>query len=107
MKPAVPGARLRGAPESFLEAEQIAAVQAGRRDFLRGAFVAAAGLTAAAAGRAEPQGDPAILEPTQYAQGLGQPVAARGYGLPSQYEKNLQRRQSPGLTRLRQSSVSF
>ncbi len=39
--------------------------------------------------------------------GLGQPVAARGYGLPSQYEANLQRRQSPGLTRVPQASVSF
>ncbi len=39
--------------------------------------------------------------------GLGQPVAARGYGLPSQYESNLQRRQSPGLTRVPQASVSF
>ena len=34
-------------------------------------------------------------------------MAARAYGLPSQYEKNLQRRESPGLTRVGAASVSF
>jgi sulfane dehydrogenase subunit SoxC len=34
-------------------------------------------------------------------------VAARPYGLPSEFEKNLQRRESPGLTRVGQASVSF
>ncbi|MGE5097496.1 MAG: sulfite dehydrogenase, partial [Betaproteobacteria bacterium] len=53
------------------------------------------------------QGDPAILELPAHSKGLGQPVAARAYGAPSQYEANLQRRQSPGLTRVAQSSVAF
>jgi sulfane dehydrogenase subunit SoxC len=39
--------------------------------------------------------------------GLGMPVAANPYGLPSQYEKGLQRRESPGLTRVSAASVAF
>jgi sulfane dehydrogenase subunit SoxC len=98
--------RVQRAPENFLDAAQIAEVQAGRRDFLRGAFVAAAALgtgRAVAAGA----GDPAILNLPEHSRSLGQPVAARGYGSPSQHEKNLQRRESPGLTRVGGSSVSF
>jgi sulfane dehydrogenase subunit SoxC len=38
---------------------------------------------------------------------LGQGVASPGYGKPSQFEANLQRRQSPGLTQTTQASVSF
>ena len=100
-----PAGRLRRAPEHFLDPRQIADVQSGRRDFLRGAFLAAAGVAAGAARAAE--GDPAILELPQHSKGLGQPVAERGYGLPSEHEKNLQRRESPGLTRVGGSSVSF
>jgi sulfane dehydrogenase subunit SoxC len=98
--------RLRGAPEHFLDARQIAEVQAGRRDFLRGAFAiaAAAGATRAMAAG---DGDAAILELPEHSKALGQGVAARGYGLPSQFEKNLQRRESPGLTRVAGASVSF
>jgi sulfane dehydrogenase subunit SoxC len=105
--------RLTRAPENFLDPAQIAEVQAGRRDFLRGAMVAAAaGLTPSLAagqpqGGGSAAGDPAILELPEHSKGLGQPVAARGYGLPSQYEKNVQRRESPGLTRVGASSVSF
>jgi len=102
--------RLTRAPENFLDAAQIAEVQAGRRGFLRAAFAAAAGVAAAAPWNAAAQqgaGDPAILELPEHSKGLGQPVAARPYGMPSQYEKNLQRRESPGLTRVGASSVSF
>ena len=42
-----------------------------------------------------------------HSKGLGHPVAARPYGLPSEFEKNLQRRESPGLTRVGAASVSF
>jgi sulfane dehydrogenase subunit SoxC len=52
-------------------------------------------------------GDPNILELPEHTKGLGQPVAAIPYGLPSKHEKNLQRRESPGLTRVSASSVSF
>ena len=101
--------RLRRAPENFLDRGQIAEVQAGRRDFLRGAFAAAAAAACAPANAASPsgQGDPAILELPEHSKGLGQPVVARAYGQPSKHEKNLQRRESPGLTRVGGSSVSF
>ena len=101
--PASPG-RVARAPENFLDTEQIAAVQAGRRDFLRGALATAVAL-APAASRAD--GDPNILQLPEHSRSLGQPVAARGYGQPSQYEQNLQRRQSPGLTQVGAASVSF
>ena len=108
MTPPSPPGRLQRAPEHFLDSRQIAAVQAGRREFLRDAFLAAAGLAVAAPARAEaPAGDPAILQLPEHSRSLGQPVAARAYGAPSQYEKNLQRRESPGLTRVGGSSVSF
>ena len=96
---------LQRAPKNFLSREQIQAVRSGRRGSLAGAVAAAAG--AIAADHAVAQGDPAILNLPAHSKGLGQPVAARGYGLPSEWEKNLQRRESPGLTRVAQSSVSF
>lgn len=111
-------ARILRAPENFLTQEQITEVSAGRRSFLRSAFLAAGGLAAGAvavrAGAAPtaapggaPAGDPAILERQPWNTSLGKPVAARGYGLPSPYEANLQRRESPGLTRVNAASVSF
>ena len=98
--------RLKPAPENFLGPKQIAEVQAGRRGFLRSAFYAAAA-TAVTPAVAQVGGDPAILNLPEHSKGLGQPVAVRGYGLPSVHEKNLQRRESPGLTRVGGSSVSF
>ncbi len=104
--------RVRKAPENFLDAEGIrqAAAEArqGRRDFLRGAFAAAAAGTAGAAlAQTPPQGDRNILELPEHTRGLGQPVVTDGYGKPSKYEANVQRRQSPGLTQTKQASVSF
>jgi sulfane dehydrogenase subunit SoxC len=52
-------------------------------------------------------GDPTILDKQVWQTTLGQPVAARPYGVPSKYEANLQRRESPGLTRVSAASVSF
>ncbi len=108
--------RVRKAPENFLDAPGIhrAAAEArqGRRDFLRGAFAAAAAGTASAVAsgaqaRGGAEGDPNILELPEHSAGLGQPVVTDGYGKPSKYEANVQRRQSPGLTQTRQASVSF
>ena len=65
------------------------------------------GNAAAGAAGVQPGGDPAILNLPAHSKGLGQPVAARPYGLPSEFEKNLQRRESPGLTRVGAASVSF
>ena len=82
----------------------VPAPEAPRRSFLRNALAVAGGAAFAGAARA---GDPAILKLPPHSTGLGQPVAARGYGLPSVHEKNLRRRESPGLTRVSQASVSF
>ncbi|MEN9537976.1 MAG: hypothetical protein RLZZ126_211 [Pseudomonadota bacterium] len=112
--------RVQKAPESFLSPEGVRTVQAearaGRRHFLRHAFAAASAAAGAAASmRAVAQGnpvgrdggDPNILNLPEHSRGLGQGVATDGYGKPSQYESNVQRRQSPGLTQTAQSSVSF
>jgi sulfane dehydrogenase subunit SoxC len=98
---------IRRAPENFLDREQIQAVRAGRRGFLAGAVAAAASAMATDRALAQAGDDPAIVNLPAHSKGLGQPVAARAYGLPSEWEANLQRRQSPGLTRVPQSSVSF
>ena len=106
--------RLRKAPENFLDAAGVRQVQQeaaqGRRDFIRGAFAAAAAGATALAARAQAvpaDGDPNILNLPPHSRGLGQPVVTDGYGKPSKYEANVQRRQSPGLTQTRQASVSF
>ena len=81
--------RLRPAPENFLSEEQIKAVGAGRRDFLRKSFLAAgAALAAPIAARAS-EGDPAILNLPEWTTTLGQAVAVRPYGLPSKFEANV------------------
>ena len=110
---------LRPAPEHFLDGETVAAVQrlgaTSRRDAIRTAFAAAATTLAigaaprAAAAPSPPAdgGDPAILELPEHTRGLGKPVASDGYGKPSSFERNVQRRQSPGLTQTPQASVSF
>ena len=109
--------RLRRAPEGFLDSEGLKAVfqqaRTGRRDFLRSAFAAAAATGAASVALAQANpvppagGDPNILELPEHSRGLGQGVASDGYGKPSRFEANLQRRRSPGLTQTTQSSVSF
>ena len=104
--------RLRKAPEFFLPREAMSLPREDRRGFLRKAFIAAGGAAGALAlPRAMAadvgEGDPAILNLPAHSKGLGQPVASRGYGVPSKYEENLQRRESPGLTRVGAASVSF
>ena len=107
--PSSPVGRLRRAPESFLSPVEIAQIQSGRRDFLARSLAAAVAVGAAGStGAAAPTGgDPAILKLPRHSTSLGQPVAARPYGLPSEHERALQRRESPGLTRVGGSSVSF
>ena len=116
--------QLLKAPENFLTPSDVKKVfaegQQGRRDFIRRAFAAAttataAGMAAVTAPNAWAQGnpipteggDPHILNLPEHATGLGQGVATEGYGKPSKYESNLQRRQSPGLTQTTQASGSF
>ncbi len=113
-----PAGRLRKAPESFLDAEGIrtawSEAKAGRRGFMRRSFAAAlAGAGAAPLARAQSNpvppegGDPHILNLPTHSTALGQPVVTDGYGKPSRFERNVQRRQSPGLTQTAQASVSF
>ncbi len=110
--------RLIKAPENFLNQDGIKTVFAegkkGRRDFIRSAFAAAAAGAAVPAALAQGNpvptegGDPNILNLPPWSKGLGQGVALNdGYGKPSQYERNVQRRVSPGLTQTTQASVSF
>jgi sulfane dehydrogenase subunit SoxC len=98
---------LRPAPESFLTEEQIREVAAGRRSFLRRSLMAAGAAMAVPLVARASEGDPAILELPEWSTTLGQPVAARPYGMPSKYESQLLRRESPGLARVGGASVSF
>jgi sulfane dehydrogenase subunit SoxC len=112
-----PAGRLVKAPENFLSKEGVRTVfaegRSGRRDFIRSAFAAtlagAAAPTALAQSNPMPVegGDANILNLPAHTTGLGQGVATDGYGKPSQFEANVQRRISPGLTQTTQSSVSF
>ena len=112
-----PSGRLIRAPENFLDPAGVRQVFAeakkGRRDFIRNAFAAAGAAIAApiAAAASNPVGraggDKNILELPEHTTGLGHPVVTDGYGKPSKYETNVQRRFSPGLTQTTQASVSF
>ena len=98
--------RVVSAPENHLSAE---AVRAARRGFIGGSAALAA-VALSAAGRAVAQatqsaGDPPNVPP--WTRSLGAPVAARPYGTPAEFEANVIRRQSPGLTPQPQASVSF
>lgn len=110
--------RVLRAPENFVDpalAQDITStgLNEERRGFLRKSFLAAssAALGAAAVRPALAQavgdGDPAILNLPAHSTSLGNPVAANPYGVPSKYETNLLRRESPGLTRVSQASVAF
>jgi len=115
----VPAGRLRKAPENFLQPEALQGLPSGaaRRGFFERALASALGVAAAASAapvafaQAKPVlsegGDPHILKLPAHSTGLGQGVASEGYGKPSQHERNVQRRPSPGLTQTTQSSVSF
>jgi sulfane dehydrogenase subunit SoxC len=109
-------ARLVTAPEHFISQDLIADINSNgldetRRGFLRKGFLsaiggAAASLTAPLAFAAE-VGYPAILEKQEWQTTLGKNVATMPYGVPSIYEANLIRRESPGLTRVSAASVAF
>lgn len=108
--------KLQKAPENFLSRDFASelteqGMDDTRRGFLRNSFfgAVAAGVAAtslSSQARAS-QGDPVILQKQVWQTTLGQPVAAKPYGMPSKYEANLQRRESPGLTRVSAASVAF
>ena len=112
-----PLGRLRKAPENFIARHAVGTVfteaKAGRRDFVRGAFAAAMASVAASSAIGQTSsasssaGDLNILNLPAHSKGLGQAVALEGYGKPSKFEANVQRRPSPGLTQTTQASVSF
>jgi len=99
--------RLRPAPENFLSEDQVQAVGAGRRDFLRKSFLAASAAMAAPFAARASEGDPNILNLPAWSTSLGQPVATNPYGMPSKFESQLVRRESPCLARVGGASVSF
>ena len=101
---------LRPAPEGFLDEGTIGeisgqGVDARRRQLLKSSFLGALATTLATAVRAD--GDPDILEIPPWSRQLGNAVAHEPYGLPSSHEKNIIRRQSPGLTRQRNPAFRF
>ena len=109
-KPQMSG-RILKAPEGHLAPALLEQARKARRSFMGKALAMGAGAVGAGAAAAAASdvgmGDPAILKLPAQSTGLGQPVAATGYGLPSKWEQNIQRRPSPGLTQVPQASVSF
>ncbi len=102
--------RVLPAPENHLSAEKLEQARKARRSFMGKALAMGAGAVTSAAATTRAlaaDGEDAILKLPAHTTGLGQAVATLGYGMPSQWEANLQRRQSPGLTRVPQASVSF
>lgn len=76
-----------------------------RRSLIRGAL--AFGGAAAVPASARAAGDPAITEIQPWTQYLGDGVDARPYGMPSEYEADVVRRDVPWLTADPVSSVNF
>ncbi len=102
--------RVLPAPENHLSADKLELARKARRSFMGKALAMGAGVAASATAATRAvaaEGEEAILKLPTHTTGLGQSVATDGYGKPSQWEANLQRRQSPGLTRVPQASVSF
>ena len=110
--------RILRAPENFLQPELIDEINRGpldehRRGFLRKSFLAASASLAAGGALAQSaaaigaDGDPNILVLPEHSRTLGKPVASNPYGVPSSFETNLLRRESPGLTRVSAASVAF
>jgi sulfane dehydrogenase subunit SoxC len=88
----------------------------GRRKFLRDAVTMGSAAMvggslakqAAAAPAAKVALDPNLPPGVpQWSKVIGAPILTHPYGIPSTYEKNVIRREIPGLTRTRQSSVAF
>ena len=99
---------LRRAPENHLGPDEVRNIR--RRAFLKASTAITAIGAAALSGHAAAavsDGEEAILELPTHTTTLGRPVAERGYGTPSTHEQNLQRRESPGLTRVSAASVAF
>ena len=77
-----------------------------RRAFLSGAATVGAGAIASSVAQAQ-TADPLITQPQEWAQGFGDGVDAAPYGLPSQYEGDVIRRNVEWLTADQISSINF
>jgi len=77
-----------------------------RRNLLKGGLAMGGALATSTVARAQ-EGDPAILEKQDWNQYLGDGVDARPYGLPSEYESEVIRRNVAWLTADPISSVNF
>lgn len=100
--------RIVPAPEDFLSTSELEMARKARRSFMGKALAMGAGVATGASSALAADGDPAILTLPEHSKTLGKAVVSDGgYGSPSKYERNLQRRQSPGLTRVGEASVSF
>ena len=110
--------RVIKAPENYVDQALIDEINAKgmseeRRGFLRRSFLAASAAMTAGTALAQngsapaADGDPLILTLPEHSRILGKPVVSMPYGLPSAFEANLQRRESPGLTRVSAASVAF
>ncbi len=97
--------RILPAPENHLGTQELETARKARRSFMGKALAMGAGV--AASTQAAAAGEDAILKLPRHSTNLGQPVVTDGYGKPSKWESNLQRRESPGLTRVGGASVSF
>ena len=75
-----------------------------RRRLLQGAAVLGVSATARADDDLARNLPPNVPE---WSRTLGAPILASPYGVPSRYEANIRRRESPGLTRTPHSSVAF
>jgi sulfane dehydrogenase subunit SoxC len=78
--------------------------RASRRSFLKGGLALGGATVAASVARAD---DPAITELQPWTNQLGEGVDARPYGVPSQFEEHVRRRDVPWLTADPISSVNF
>ena len=83
------------------------AADSKRRAFLVQGAAIAGSLAAASAARPTNAADAQSPADPPWTRTLGAPILASPYGVPSRYEAGVVRRQSPGLTRTAQSSVSF
>ena len=96
--------RVIPAPENFLDVKG-----RSRRRALGGLVAGGAALLAGKAMADGAKVDPKHLPPNvpPWSQDLGKPVGSNPYGVPSDYEKTVIRRLSPGLTTTNFSSVAF
>jgi sulfane dehydrogenase subunit SoxC len=103
--------RRRIVPAPGYDSTPFAGADVGRRGFLRRAAMVGGGVLATgSAARALADDNLERNQPpnvAEWSRTLGAPILASAYGVPSGFESNVRRRESPGLTRTPHSSVAF